>query len=391
VLAACLAALPLLVAAPDAETSVEPSAPALLAVDLELRPRVSVGLGYDANAKRVPFVVPESLADGGEETLAPQVVGDAVLLANAGLLATLRFDDWWLSADGAVGTKLFSDVGRPDVEDPGEYLRLRQGTRTDTERMLVAQSTVSASRPLLWGLVAQLQSTAKARGQASGSRSYGFTRTDALVFRRLPFGFSARGGLTGQFFHSFDLPFFSSFAGGALAGVSFDLTRRERFDASVEGSVRAFPFAPPVPAPADPQVRRLDEPVRLSLRFTSRRRIYLNAGYDLMRNFSSSRGESWTRHRIVGMAGFRLPMAITATLRGTLQLTQYDDGVSVSQQLFLQEDDESRNSVQMALSRPWIGGLHLDGRLAWYGNELAKGGARFSRTTATMGVRAELW
>jgi hypothetical protein len=124
--------------------------------------------------------------------------------------------------------------------------------------------------------------------------------------------------------------------------------------------------------------------------FTSVRRIFVTGGYVVVRNFSNAFAESYTRHRLFGIVGFRLPAEVTVSTRGAVQVTQYDEGVSISRQFFLQEDDESQNNLSLLVTRPFFGGLHLEAQLAWYGNELARGGVKFSRTTAALGVRAEL-
>ncbi len=357
---------------------------------LELRQQVSVLTGYDSNAKRVPYAVSSELAADATETgtLLPAVVGDAYLQASGGLSATTRVRGVFLRLDGALGAKLFSDLQRPARSDDASHLPLREATRTDRERMLVAEAGALLAGTLPYDIDVRLETQGKLRAQASGARTYGYERTDLLLSRELPAGLVLHGGIAGQVFHSLDLPTFSSFGGGASAGLSWRPSARERFTLSLGALQLAYPFARA--QPEDDVIRRLDLPLHGSLVFTSARRVFVSLGYVVVRNNSNAFAESYTRHRLFGILGFRLPADVTVSTRGAVQVTQYDEGLSLSRQYFLQEDDESQNSLSLLVTRPFLGGLHLEGQLAWYGNELARGGVKFSRTTATVGVRAEL-
>ena len=46
----------------------------------------------------------------------------------------------------------------------------------------------------------------------------------------------------------------------------------------------------------------------------------------------------------------RLPAEVTCTAQGALQITSYDDGVSVGQAYFLGDDEESQNVLEITLS-----------------------------------------
>lgn len=362
-----------------------PAAPAGRVVDDEaggyratLSSSVGVAAEYDSNARRLPEVPADGEGAGAvvmDQAKAGDLVGDSLLRFEANLGGRVERPGFTLSFDGALGGKLFYEEA--------------------SERMAAAQGSVSLDAALPFELRAHLGTFGKLRGQASGSRGYAVERTEAFLSRALVGGLSVRGGLVGQVFHSGDTPVFSSAGGGPLVGLSWLLSREERADVALEAELRCFPFGPPVLEGAeasdlDPDLRRCDAPLRASLSFTSARRLFLSAGYVGERNLSNSLGESYTRHRLWGMAATRLPFELTVAARGSLQLTRYDDGISLGQRLFLAEDDESQNSLQLSLSRPWFGGLDVEARLAWYGNEFAKGGVRFSRTTASLGLRAEL-
>jgi hypothetical protein len=371
-----------LAAAPEA-----PAAPLVFDSTQEL----SLRLGYDSNARRVPYALPKGLItpeQASADAPGPAVASDALLLVSGNGSVSAKKPGFLLRVDGAVGGKLFFDQNAPDPKVPYEVARAR--SRTDTERMIAAETraVLLTRAPLGFGL--RLSSYAKVRAQASGLRTYAFERSDFALERNLTPALSVRAGLAGQIFHAFDAPLFSSFGGGPEAGLSYRLSAKERLDADLALQSLAYPFARPVPLPDDDQVRRLDAPMSGSLVFTSARRIFVSSGLVVIRNLSSSLGESYTRERLFALVGTRLPAAVTVSARGTLQLTQYDEGVSVAQQLFLQEGDESQNSLVLLASRPILDVLHMEAQLAWYGNELAQGGVRFTRTFASCGVRLEL-
>ncbi len=118
--------------------------------------------------------------------------------------------------------------------------------------------------------------------------------------------------------------------------------------------------------------------------------MFLSAGYTLVRNDSNARGESWLRHRVQALVGFRLPGAVTVGAVGSMQLTSYDDGVSLGQAYFLGDEEETQNMLEVTLSKPVLGRISVEARGALFGNELASEGARFARQTAAIGVRVEL-
>lgn len=325
-------------------------------------PAIAVAAEYDSNARRLPD------DPGG----ARPVVGDGLLRVEGTFAGRVERPGFALALDAALGGKLFAEEAQ--------------------ERMAVAQGSVSLDVALPFELRGHLSTFGKLRGQMSGARGYAVERSEAFLERVLPFGLSLRGGLSGQVFHSGDAPVFSSAGGGPLVGLSLQLSGQERADLAAEAEARCFPFAEPVREGGQSagDLWRCDAPLRTTLSFTSARRLFLSLGYIAERSLSNSQGESYTRHRLYGVLATRLPFEITAATRGSLQLTHYDDGISLGQRLFLAEDDESQNSLQLSLTRPWFGGVNVEARLAWYGNELAKGGVRFSRTTASLGLRVEL-
>ena len=346
--------------------------------ELTLDPQVAMWLELDTNAPRVPD---EIIGGDDEGKLVPPLrdpqprqIADGLVRGEVALVASIRKPGLVLRSDSAVGVKLF----------------LTQRT----ERMIVAQSraTMSSSR-LPGGVVLTLAAFGKGRAQVSGARTYGLLRTDGLVDKAVLDWLILRAGASGQAFQAFDagLSSFSSAGGSALLGARAIVGGAEHVDALVDAGGRGFPFSPKDSdqRPDDPD-RRADAVVSGILQITSARRLYVSGGYLVTRNASNARGESFTRHRLSALVGFRLPADVTFTGQGAVQITSYDDGVSVGQAYFLGDDEESQNVLEVTLSRPIWGGFYVEGRASFFGNELAVEGARFSRQTAAIGIRAVL-
>ena len=341
---------------------------------LTVAPAITTWLEVDSNANRVPDGVlggdtdPGKLRPPGADTERPAF--DALSRADATLDVAWSAPGLRLSAENAAGVKLFFHEA--------------------SERLVVAQSRASLLTTRLPAeLVLSLSAFGKARAQRSGRRTYALTRGDATLERAL-FGVSWRAGLEGQAFEALDDTRFSFAGGGLVLGARAPLGDAERLEVTLDLAGRGFPFVARDLSTPDGRERRTDGAGTLSVQAVSARRLFLSLGYSLVRNQSNARGESWLRHRVQALLGFRLPGAVTVGATASLQLTRYDDGVSIGQAYFLGDDDETQNMVELTLSKPVLGGLSVEARGALYGNELASEGARFARQTAALGVRVEL-
>lgn len=341
---------------------------------LSVEPAITTWLEVDSNANRVPDGVlggdndPGKLRPPGPELERP--VFDGLARADATLDLAWNAPGLRLSTENAAGVKLF--------------------VHEASERLVVAQSRASLLTTRLPGeLTLALSAFGKARAQRSGRRTYALARGDAMLERSL-FGVVWRGGLEGQAFEALDDARFSFSGGGLVLGARAPLGDAERLDVTVDLAGRGFPFATRDLATPDGRDRRTDGSATLAVQATSARRLFLSLGYSLVRNDSNARGESWLRHRVQALAGFRLPGALTVGAVASLQLTRYDDGVSIGQAYFLGDEDETQNMLELTLSKPVLGTISLEARGALFGNELASEGARFARQTAALGVRIEL-
>jgi hypothetical protein len=344
-------------------------------IETRVEPQVSTWVELDTNARRLPSGKLDEDDDGFvPPELLPEVpVPDGLVRLQGLLAAELREPGLLLRSDTAVGGKAFF-------------------TQT-SESMAVAQTRASlTSTRLPGGLGLAVSALAKGRAQLSGVRSYGLFRGDAVVeHAALPF-LALRAGGNGQAFHAFDLPIFSLTGANLVVGARA-AAGPESADVQFELGARGYPYAPRrTEAIADPRLddgkRRSDGLATASVQLVSSRKLFLSGSYLWMRNASNARGESFTRHRLSALVGFRLPSMITCTAQGTVQITAYDDGVSVGQAYFLGDDEDSQNVLDVTLSRPVGAGFFVEARASFMGNELAVEGARFSRQTAALGVRA---
>ena len=350
------------------------------AAESALRGFVSLAGETDTNATRTVDAVPGD----GTGHLAPAPlpaphVQDALLRASTGASIEAALGDTALRADAALGLKLFAQAA--------------------SERMVVAQvRTQLTSRELAWGFVLQSGSAVKVRQQASGARSYGQVQADAGVEHALgatPLlgDVVVRCSALGDAMAAFDAPVFSQAFAGALLGLTARAQTPDRLFVTLSGGGRGFPYASQDNAqPA--AARRLDGSALLSVGMVSSRRMFLQGSYTLQRNVSNARGEAFSRHRLAAAVGTLLPAEVFVSAQGALQLTQYDDGVSLGQRFYLDQDEESQNLLVLSARRVLVQTpaqtIALDLRTALYSNELTSNGATFARSTIGVGLRADL-
>ncbi len=341
---------------------------------LRVEPAITSWIEVDTNANRVPDgVIGDDESSGkltppGAQPERPTL--DGLARTDAVLEVSWSAPGLRLASESAAGVKLFVESA--------------------DERLVVAQSRATLATTRLPGeLVLTMSAFGKARAQRSGRRSYGVLRADGGVERAL-LGVTWRAGLEGQTFQAFDDARFSFAGGGVVLGARAPLGDAERVDVVADLAGRGFPFAARDLDNPAARARRTDATTTVSAHVVSARRLFLSAGYTLVRNDSNARGESWLRHRVQGMAGLRLPGALTVGAVGSVQLTSYDDGVSIGQAYFLGDEDETQNMLELTLSKALLDGVSVEARAAFFGNELATEGARFARQTAALGVRVEL-
>ncbi len=132
---------------------------------------------------------------------------------------------------------------------------------------------------------------------------------------------------------------------------------------------------------------RVDEEVQVGFGVEVRGPWLGELRYLFRRQRSSSPLENVDRHRVVGALTLALPFRIDL---GTQAALQVSDGVSLTDQQLLAEDDENQTWVRVLLRRPIDGPVHVELRWALYANQFGNVEASFLRQTVSVGVAIQL-
>lgn len=116
----------------------------------------------------------------------------------------------------------------------------------------------------------------------------------------------------------------------------------------------------------DSGVTRFDPVFSGAISYSYRGPFHLTASYAYVDQTSNSYGETVKRHRLSLTAGVRLPWKITALGSITWQPSLFPDGVYLSPDLTVTEDDENMSSLTLKLVRPLNAWIDLDVRYAGY-------------------------
>lgn len=116
--------------------------------------------------------------------------------------------------------------------------------------------------------------------------------------------------------------------------------------------------------------------------------LLLRGGYLLRLQRSTGDLENINRHRLYLNLTWALPVwGMTSNLMGTLQL---NDGVSVTDQKFLAQDDENQNALRVQLRKPLNDTLDLELNYALFANQFSTADVSFVRQTVFLGLRVHL-
>ncbi len=123
-----------------------------------------------------------------------------------------------------------------------------------------------------------------------------------------------------------------------------------------------------------------------SLDYTLTGPVVLTAGYSFVDDASNAYGESFLRHRLELLVGVVLPWEIYAVATGALQLTSYPDGLYLSPQILLLEDDDDLDELSVKLSRDVGKGFSVELRWGYYVNELFQNSLAYRRQVVYLGL-----
>jgi hypothetical protein len=155
------------------------------------------------------------------------------------------------------------------------------------------------------------------------------------------------------------------------------------------GVMAEGPPPPDIPPPGfepRPLGRRMDGAISAGAGYTYRGPVALGLTYTFQEISSNSFGETVLRHRLSGSAGMRLPWSVTLLAQAAFGLSHYPDGIYLSPEITLLEEDEGQNSLSVKLARPM--GEHLDVELSYgmYGTNLPNNNLSYFRQVLGVGL-----
>ncbi|QRK13038.1 hypothetical protein JQX13_25240 [Archangium violaceum] len=183
---------------------------------------------------------------------------------------------------------------------------------------------------------------------------------------------------------------FSASFGGPEVGflARYRLVRRHALTVSGEYGSRRYHSSVRYPPGTTPEWtgRREDGALMASVGYSYKGPLALGLSYSYQETSSNSFGESVQRHRLSGTAGVRLPWKLTLMAQGSLGLNRYPDGVYLSPEIILLEDDEAQNTLSLKLARPLSTRVDLEFSYAMYGTRLPRNDLFYFRQVAGVGL-----
>ena len=182
---------------------------------------------------------------------------------------------------------------------------------------------------------------------------------------------------------------YSAGEGGIEARYRFD--RRHSVRAFGELSHRSFGVdARPPPEGTSSPRRRADDVLGAGVGYSYRGPFTASVSYAFYEHGSNSYGERLLRHRLTVTGAVRLWWRFLLLGQGVLQLTAYPDGVYLSPEQHLAEDDENHSSASIKLSRPITDQLDFELRYSIYREVLPTNGRQYSRQVGWTGFTFRL-
>lgn len=135
--------------------------------------------------------------------------------------------------------------------------------------------------------------------------------------------------------------------------------------------------------------QRADNVITVGVSYAYRGPFVLTVAYSYIDSTSSSWGETYQRHRGALTAGVKLPWQWTFLGNVAFQWALYPDGLFLSQDLNISEDDENQNAVSVKFVRPLGEHFAFDARYAFYFNRLMTTDYTYLRQMAMVGLSAK--
>lgn len=328
------------------------------AADFVGRARVWLGPALDTNAPR-DFVSP------GVGTQA-----DLFLFGLGQLEGSVR-----------VGERLRAQ-GSYDVSGRKFILLPREDTLVQAAQL---EATVAFARFFAFGLLG------RARDRRGAERDYTDLQGGALLDFLPSAQVDVRVQVSAHRFWFYNRPEYG------FLGPDGSLTARYRFERRhavslfgaygprrYDGDARARPLPEGTEPP--PAVRRQDVTFGAGVGYTYRGPLHLSLSYAYFDQSSNSWGESLKRHRLSVTGGFSLPWRLTLLASVTWQPSVFPEGVFLSPELTVLEEDENVSSLTVKVVRPLGKVVDLDLRYAGYLGFLPSSAFTYLRHVVSLGV-----
>jgi len=317
--------------------------------------------------------------------------GRATLLAGADTNAPRDYDATAAGQDatGSLVVDGSAQYARGPVRAFGDLsLGGRGFLRYGSENVFVSAGTVEVELRPLDAVSVSLVGNAKDR--RGGQRDYTDGAGQAVLTwapdRRLQV--RLRGGLHGfNYRPNPDYGFTALEWGGSL---SWRFDARHRLLGSLDAGTRTYPsFARDETRTSPPGApRRTDGVLSASAAYEYRGPVRVRADYAWTEQRSNSFGETNLRHRLSAQVGVRLPWEVTAVVTGALQLTRFPDGIFLSSDILLANDEENANSLSLRLARPVTDSVDVELRYALFQYQLPANQLSYQRQVAFVGMSA---
>ncbi|HVG63553.1 MAG TPA: hypothetical protein VNA24_33615 [Hyalangium sp.] len=267
------------------------------------------------------------------------------------------------SSEGSITGERLQLVGRYELGG-------RKYVRYGTEDVLIQGAAVEGSMALGTQLGVGVEGRAKDR--RGGTRDYSDLGADAFLEYApdVRVALRVRAG-PHRFVYRADSR--ASFGGPELGFLGrYRFNRRHSLSVFGEyGSRRYGVEAAPPPQSDEPSPgRRRDGALLAGAGYTYRGPLALGLTYSFQEISSNSFGETVLRHRLSGSAGLRLPWNVTLLAQGALGISHYPDGIFLSPEITLVEEDEGQNSLSLKLARPMSEHLDVEVSYGVYGTNL---------------------
>ncbi len=254
-----------------------------------------------------------------------------------------------------------------------------------TEDMLVQALALEGSLAL--GPVLGVGVEGRAKDRRGGSRAYTDLGTSAFLEYAADVRLALRLRLGAHRF------VYRPDAQANFGGPEFGVVGRYRFDkrhalvVAGEYGTRGYSVnARPWPGVAPRTGRREDGALSASVGYTYRGPLALGLTYSFQEVGSNSFGETVLRHRLAGSAGVRLPWKVTLLAQGALGLSRYPDGIYLSPDIILVDEDEGQNMLSLKLARPVRKSVDVELTYGLYSTNLPRNGLSYSRQVFGLGL-----